>query len=316
MRKRNNNSVLAAVAVLSIVLLAGCTELPGRQSAKNEVEKSISEDAQQNIGEVVKQEIGKASAIVQQAVEETATKVVDEVKADSISKELSVSQEIGSASVLNIENAVGEIEVTSISGDQIHVSATILSHNGSLHKSDRQKIMDDAEVSIEVSGDTLKVSTHSKSSPKKDLWTWAQDKYGYSDFSISYTIELPASIDKYKITNNVGQIRLRNLEGNYHIVSNVGAINIEGAKLSGKSTVESNTGSIRMDIAGMKNDSSLKAKTNVGSLSAVLADGLKCSVEAESDLGQIKGVEGGKTDINGGGPLLSLSSDIGAITVQ
>lgn len=316
MRKRNNNSVLAAVAVLSIVLLAGCTELPGRQSAKNEVEKSISEDVQQNIGEVVKQEIGKAAATVQQAVEETATKVVEEVKADSISKELSVSQEIGSASVLNIENAVGEIEVTSISGDQINVSATILAHNSSLHKSDRQKIMDDAEVSIEVSGDNLKVSTHSKTSPKKDLWTWAQDKYGYSDFSISYNIEIPASLDKYKITNNVGQIHLHNLEGNYHIVSNVGAINIEGAKFTGKSTVESNTGSIRMDIAGMKDDSSLKAKTEVGSLSAVLADGMKCSVEAESDLGQIKGVKGGKTDINGGGPLLSLSSNIGAITVQ
>ncbi|WHY17465.1 hypothetical protein QNH28_18395 [Paenibacillus sp. G2S3] len=316
MRKRNNNSVLAAVAVLSIVLLAGCTELPGRQSAKNEVEQSISEDAQQNIGEVVKQELGKAAATVQQAVEETATKVVDEVKADSISKDLSVSQAIGSASVLSMDNAVGEIEVTAVAGDQIHVIATISSHNSSLHKSDRQKIMDDAEVSVEVSGDTLKVSTHSKSSPKKDLWTWAQDKYGYSDFTISYNIELPASMNEYKITNNVGQIRLRNLEGKYHIVSNVGAINIEGAKFTGKSTVESDTGSIRMDIAAMKDNSSLKAKTQVGSLSAVLADGMKCSLEAKSELGQIKGVEGGKTDINGGGPLLSLSSEIGAITVQ
>ncbi|WP_339320175.1 hypothetical protein [Paenibacillus sp. FSL R10-2734] len=316
MRKRNNNSVLAAVAVLSIVLLAGCTELPGRQSAKNEVDKSITEEAQQNIGEAVKQELSKAAATVQQAVEETATKVVDEVKADSITKELSVSQAIGSASVLSMDNAVGEVEVTAVTGDQINVIATISAHNSSLHKSDRQKIMDDAEVSIKVSGDTLKVYTNSKSSPKKDLWTWAQDKYGYSDFSISYNIELPTSIDEYIITNNVGQIRLRNLEGKYHIVSNVGAINIEGAKITGKSTVESDTGSIRMDIAEMKNDSSLKAKTNVGSLSAVLADGMKCSVEAESDLGQIKGVEGGKTDINGGGPLLSLSSDIGAITVQ
>ncbi|WP_375103302.1 hypothetical protein ACDZ28_27435 [Paenibacillus sp. RS8] len=316
MRKRNSNSVLAAVAVLSIVLLAGCTELPGRQSAKNEVEKSISEDAHQNFGEVVKQELGKAAATVQQAVEETATTVVDEIKADSISKELSVSQAIGTASVLSMDNAVGEIEVAAVTGDLIHVSATISSHNSSFHTSDRQKIMDDAEVSVKVSGDTLKVSTHSKSNPKKDLWTWAQDKYGYSDFSISYNIELPASMNKYIITNNVGQIRLRNLEGNYQIVSNVGAINIEGAKFTGKSTVKSDTGSIRMDIAGMKGDSSLQAKTEVGSLSAVLADGMKCSLEAKSDLGQIKGVEGGKTDINGGGPLVSLSSDIGAITVQ
>lgn len=71
-----------------------------------------------------------------------------------------------------------------------------------------------------------------------------------------------------------------------------------------------------MDIAGMKSDSRLKATTNVGSLNAVLADGVKCSLVAKSDLGQITGVEGGKRDVNGGGPLLSLSSDIGAITVE
>jgi hypothetical protein len=316
MKKSNKNSLMAAVAVFSIVLLAGCTELPGRQSTSNEVEHNDSEDVHQNIGEVVKQEIGKVAASVQQAVEDTAAKVVDEVKSDGISKTLSASQEIGSASVLSMNNAVGEIEVSSIPGDHINVKATILAHNSSAHESDRQKIMNDAEISIVFSGDTLKLSTHSKSSPKKDLWTWAQDKYGYSDFSISYSIEIPAHIDKYQITNNVGQVRLRNLDGNYRIVSNVGAIHIEGANFTGKSTLESNTGSIRMDIAGMKSDSSLKAKTNVGSLSAVLADGMKCSLKAESELGQIKGVEGGKTDINGGGPLISLNSDIGAITVQ
>ncbi|OMD91751.1 hypothetical protein BSK49_05610 [Paenibacillus odorifer] len=316
MKKSNTTSVMAAVAVLSIVLLAGCTELPGRQSANNELGKNITEDVQQNIGEAVKQELGKAAASVEQAVQDTATKVVDEVKANSISKELSLSKEIGSASVLSMNNAVGEIEVTSTTGDQINVSATILAHNSSAHKADRQKILDDAEISIDVSDDTLKVSTNSKSNPKKDLWTWAQDKYGYSDFSINYTIEIPTRMDEYQITNNVGQIRLRNLDGNYRIVSNVGAIDIEGANITGKSTLESNTGSIRMDIAGMKSDSRLKATTNVGSLNAVLADGVKCSLVAKSDLGQITGVEGGKRDVNGGGPLLSLSSDIGAITVE
>lgn len=316
MRKSNNHSVIAAVAVLSIVLLAGCTELPGRQSTKNEAETNISEEVQQNIGEAVKQEIGKAAASVQQAVQETATQVVDEVKANSISKELTASQEIGSSTVLSVNNPVGEVEVTSTTGDQITVSATILAHNNNARKSDREKILNDAEISIDVSGKTVEVSTHSKSNPKKDLWTWAQDKYGDSNFSINYRIEIPTSINKYQITNNVGHIFLRNLEGNYLITSNVGAIDIEGANFTGKSSVESNTGSIRMDIAGMKSDSSLKAKTNVGSLSAVLADGMKCSLVAKSELGQIIGVEGGKQDINGGGPLVSLSSDIGAITVQ
>lgn len=316
MKRSNANSVIAAAVVLSIVLLAGCTELPGRQSTRNDVEKSISEDMQLNIGDAVKEELGKAATSVQQTVEETATKIVDEVKAGGIRKELSASQKIGSASILSIDNEVGEVEITAVPGDQINIQTTILAENSSIHKSDRDKILEDAEVSVTISGDTLKVSTHAKSNPKKDLWTWAQNKYGYSDFSISYNIELPDSMANYQITNNVGQIKLRNLNGKYHIVSNVGAINIEGAKITGKSTIESNTGSIRMDLADIHSDSSLKIKTNVGSLNLVLADGMKCSVEAQSDLGQIKGVDGGRTDFNGGGPLLSLTSDIGAITVQ
>lgn len=316
MKKSNTNSVVAAVAVLSLVLLAGCTELPGKQSAKNESITNIAEEVQQNISETVTQEIGKAAASVQQAVQETTKNIAEEVKANSITKELTTSAEIGSATVLSMNNAVGEVEVTSYSGDQIIVSATILTSNNNARKSDYLEILDDADISIDISKDTLEVSTRSKTKPKKDLWTYAQDKYGYSDFSINYNIKIPDRMNKYQITNNVGHIFLRNLEGNYRIVSNVGAINIEGANFTGKSSVESNTGSIRMDISGMKDDSSLKASTDVGSLSTVLAEDVKCSLVAKSELGQIIGVEGGKQEINGGGPLLSLSSEIGAITVQ
>lgn len=316
MRNNNKHIKIAAVAVLSLVLLAGCKELPGKQAAKNDTEQNAPEGIQQNFGEVIKQEIGKAAAGVEQAVEETAAKVAEEVKENGISKDFSTTQKVGSASVLSIENSVGEVEVTAVAGDNINVTATILAHNSSAHESDLKEIFDNAEISINVSSDKLKVSTHSKTNPKKDLWTWAQNKYGYSDFSISYVIGVPESIEMYQITNNVGQIYLHDLQGTYRIVSNVGAIRIEGAHITGKSTVESNTGSIRLDIAEMESDSSLKAKTDVGSISAVLDDDVKCSLEAKSELGQITGVAGGKTDVNGGGPMLSLSSQIGSITVN
>lgn len=316
MKHNNKHIKLAAVAVMSLILLAGCTELPGKQAAKNDVEHNVSEGVQQNLGDAIKQELGKAAAGIEQAVEDTAAKVVDEVKADGISKEYSTTQKVGSSSVLSIENSVGEIEVTTVAGDHINVSATILAHNSSNHASDLQEILDNAEISIKINGDKLKVFTTSKMSPKKDLWNWAQDKYGFSDFSISYVIEVPNSIEMFQITNNVGQIYLHDLKGTYRVVSNVGAIRIEGAQIIGKSTVESNTGSIRLDIDEMESGSSLKAKTDVGSLSAVLDDDVKCSLEATSELGHISGVTNGKADFNGGGPLISLTSQIGAITVQ
>lgn len=316
MKNNNKHIKLAAVAVMSLILLAGCTELPGKQAAKNDVEQNTSESISQNIGEAIKQELGKAAAGVEKVVEDSATKIVQDVKANGISKDYSATQKVDSSSVLSIENSVGEIEVTTIAGDHINVSATILAHNSSNHESDLQEILDNAEISIKANGDNLKVFTSSKLSPKKDLWTWAQDKYGYSDFSISYVIQVPNSIEMYQITNNVGQIYLHDIKGTYRVVSNVGAIRIEGAHIIGKSSVESNTGSIRLDIDEMESGSSLKAKTDVGSLSAVLDDDVKCSVEAKSELGHITGVTNGKADFNGGGPLLSLSSEIGSITVQ
>lgn len=308
MLKNHTLILLAAVAVLSITLQSGCTPLPGKVDANHE--------AEQDIGESIKQEIGQTTANVEQTIQSTAAKVADAVAADSISKELSASLATDSASVLSIDNAVGTIEVTSIAGDQINVSATIMAHNVSAHSTDRQEILDHAEVSIQLNGNTLEVSTKPKESSKKDLWTWAQNKYGYSDFSINYVIEIPANLNRYQINNRVGEISLHNLQGTYHIVSNVGAISIEGAKVTGKSSVESNTGSIHLEISDMKNGSSLSAKSDIGSLTAVLAHDLKCNLDTESELGQITGAASGKSELGGGGPLLSLSTQIGAITVK
>ncbi|MRN56775.1 hypothetical protein [Paenibacillus monticola] len=308
MLKNHKLIMLAAVAVLSTTLLASCRPLPGKVDANHE--------AEQNIGEIIKQEIGQTTANVEQTVQNTADKVKDELTENSISKELSASLAIDSASVLSIDNAVGTIEITSIAGDNINVSATIMAHNVSAHSTDRQDILDHAEVSIQINGNTLEVSTTPKESAKKDLWTWAQDKYGYSDFSINYIIEIPANLNRYQINNRVGEISLHNLEGTYHIVSNVGAISIEGAKVTGKSSVESNTGSIHLGITDMKNGSSLKVKSDIGSLTAILANDLKCSLDIESELGQITGATNGTSELGGGGPLLSLSTQIGAITVQ
>ncbi|MNC33964.1 hypothetical protein D3C75_823760 [compost metagenome] len=109
---------------------------------------------------------------------------------------------------------------------------------------------------------------------------------------------------------------MQELQGTFDISSNVGSILIDNAQFSGKSTVKSNTGSIELDIRAMKAGSSLKAHSDIGKVIADLDSSLKCTVSAKSELGQITGTGAGKTDIKGGGPLLSLSTQIGSITVQ
>ncbi|WP_410514982.1 hypothetical protein PaeBR_11665 [Paenibacillus sp. BR2-3] len=312
---RNNYKPVLAAVVLSMVLLVGCTELPGKADS-NPGQNTAEEVVQQDFGAALQQKIGEATANIEQNVENAVDQVTESVKSKGVSEQLSVSEEIGSSSVLDIDNPVGEIKVLPASGNQMTVNATLWFKNNPSHEDDRQQILDNAEVSIQIAGDEVKVSTYAKDDPQKDIWSWAQDKVDYSDFSVDYVIEVPDGVDTFQITNNVGEVNLRDLKGTYRIVSNIGAVNISGAEVTGKSTVETNTGSIHLEIAGMSADSSLKAKTDIGGLTAVLDDSLKCSLETKSELGAITGAPGGKSIINGGGPLLSLFSSVGSITIN
>lgn len=315
MNRNHNIAKLAAVAVLSIAMLSGCRELPGKEAADNQLEQRLTGNSQQETAETFKQGLSEVTSNVEQAVQNTAAKVADELNSDSMSKELVTSRKADSSSAIILENSVGEVKITSGSSDSIIVKATVVTHLG-LNQETERKILDNAEVTIQADGDELKVSTHAKNEPKKDLWAWAQKKYGASNFTIDYEIEVPAAIDEYDISNNVGKIQLQSLHGTFHIASDVGAIVMDNTQFSGKSTVESNTGSIKLDIHGMETGSSLKASSDIGKVTAELEDSLKCTVSAKTELGHIKGTGAGNTDINGGGPLVSLSTQIGSITVQ
>lgn len=340
MRKNHNTAAIAAAAVLSLVLLAGCRELPGKEAANNQLEQSFSgergqglaeaeqdisestsdlgmhiEEAVADIGAGISEGISTAMDGVGQAAQNTAELVVNKIDADGISREFSTSAEVGSATILSLDNAVGQIEIVAGEGDTINVTATVIAHNKAKDKF-AAEVLDKAEATVKISGDKLVVTTHAKENPKKDLWSWAQKKYGTSDFSINYVIEVPSSIDRYEINNNVGTIQLYGLQGLFHIASDVGSIVLEDVNIADTSTVKSDTGNIRLDIRDMQSSSSLKASSSLGAITASLAPDLNCTVEAKSDLGQISGIGKGKQDLNGGGPLLSLSTDIGSISVQ
>lgn len=301
---------MAAAAALTAILLAGCTDLPGKTSGgtDNSLETSID-----TIGETVQQEAGKAADTARQAVETAASDAADRIKSGSIVKELTFIRAAGNADTLRLDHSVGEIEVKSGSGNDVKVTATIRSYGKLFRKADRQQILDNAELSIQEKGGELRLSTVSKEAPSTDLWTWAEKTFGFADFSISYVIEAPKSLSRYEITDDVGKIKLRGLTGSFQVSGDVGGIEIEDAHITGKSTVSTDTGSISLHFNAI--DADLTAKTDVGSISAALDQSVKCTLEANSELGRISGAPSGKSDVNGGGPLLSLSSSVGSINV-
>lgn len=344
MNKKSSTPKIAALAVFSLVLLAGCRELPGKEAANNQLEQRLSGDVQQEhtgqeldnlsqeigndisdamaeLGQELNEssaelatELNEAMSDVQQAVQDTASVAAEHLATGSTSKELTAALEIGSSTTLNLDHAVGDIEICPAEDSTLRVKAVIITHNP-LSSEHIAELLNHAEVTIKSSGDKLNISTHAKDSPKKNLWSWAQKKYGYSDFSINYVIQLPSRVENIKIHNDVGAIKLRDLQGSFDIGSDVGAISLLNVEIKDKSTVKTNTGSIALDIREMDSGSSLKAKSDVGMITASLASGLKCTVAASSELGQISGTASGKQDFNGGGPLLSLSTEIGSISV-
>lgn len=275
------------------ILLAGCDGIADKSA------------------DVIKQGVNEAVAMGN-----TVSDKALDWKKDGIRKDLSAAQAAGSALKLHLENKVGNIEMKAASGDQINVNATIWSQNDSSRKAEYEEIMDNAEISIIKNGEQLDVVTHPKGDEKHDLWEWAKDKYGKSNFSIEYVVEIPASMNSFEIISDVGEIHLSDLKGTYHISNHVGRIHIERAHITGKSSVESEAGSLRLSINEMDSKSSLKAVTKVGSINAALADSLECSLQIDSEVGRITGAAKGKSDINGGGPLLSLTSSVGSIAIE
>ncbi|MBY0010127.1 hypothetical protein [Paenibacillus typhae] len=326
MRKKHNTAIIAAVTVFSLVLLAGCRELPGKEAADQQLEESLSgsnsagflESLSLDAGvaaEDLGREIAKAADDVHDAVKETAAEAAEQINENSLKQELTTSLTAGGSARLQLDNAVGKIELIPGEGDILTVSATLIAHNPLTRDTDR-KILDNAEVSIENKSGRLTVSAHPKDNPDKSLWTWAQKEYGHSDFSINYVIEVPETVTAYDIANNVGSIELTGLEGGFDITSDVGTITLKDAVITGKSKVKSETGSIVLELEGMDSGSSLTASSAIGAIKASLAGSLNCTVKADSELGAINGVTEGRQDYNGGGPMLSLSTEIGAISVQ
>ncbi|MDR0269188.1 DUF4097 family beta strand repeat-containing protein [Paenibacillus sp.] len=284
---------IGAIAILSTALLAGCDTVS---------------DAVQS----VRQDVHEVVAATGDTVSGTTNDITDALMKNGEQLKLTAQREIGTETVLRIDHAVGNIALVPGSGNTLSVKTTVWFTD----KKSYRNIAEEAETSLVSTNGQLKIITNPKGNPSQDLWDWADSKFGYSRFKIDYEVEVPASITSFDITNNVGKITMDNLKGVYQVHSDVGEIAVGGAYISGESQIESNAGKLRLSISGMAEDSSLKAKTDVGSIHASFADQLSCTLETDSDIGLVSGASKGKQDINGGGPLVALSSSVGNITIE
>lgn len=103
MRKKHNTAIIAAVTVFSLVLLAGCRELPGKEAADQQLEESLSgsnsagflESLSLDAGvaaEDLGRKIAEAADDVHDAVKETAVEAAEQINENSLRQLRNFSQ--------------------------------------------------------------------------------------------------------------------------------------------------------------------------------------------------------------------------------
>ncbi|WP_148302540.1 hypothetical protein [Caldalkalibacillus mannanilyticus] len=229
------------------------------------------------------------------------------------SKDLELTQE--TVDTLLLKNQVGDIQIKSSPIEQITVHTTI-TQLGRDNQRIVEEIIQQAETSIIINKNEAEIVTHPAQHENMDIWKWAKREYGDAKFSIHYEIEIPHSVKGIDISTHVGEIELSDFKGVYNVQNNVGAIIVDGAHIMGKSVIHSDVGSLHLKINQMDEQSTLSAKTDVGEIQANFNESLPLTLNVKTDLGIINGASKGKNEINGGGPAVTLSTSVGAITVE
>ena len=240
----------------------------------------------------------------------------EQVRTLGVKGNLESIEELDLKETLILKNEVGNIEVTAAADGKMTVQAVIWALDNDSGKEILQNVLEQAVITVSYKGGKMDITVRSKKDAKLDLWTWAEKEYGNSKFTINYKVELPSAVTSFELSTGVGEIHLSNLNGTYTVNNNAGTITIEEGHVRGKSTVKSEAGSILLGINEMVKGSSLKATTDVGNLTAKLPSSLAYKLKTETDLGKVTGAVKGKSDINGGGPLITLTTSVGIITVN
>lgn len=283
----------AAAVMVSGLLLTGCDTV-------NQAAQSVKEDLQQ------------VTAAAGDSIGSAASGMADRIKRRGEPVELTARHEAGSDAVLDIDHKVGNIHLVPGAGDTVQVKTTIWF----LKDRSYQNLAEQAETSLIPEGGNLRLVTSAKDDPNRNLWDWAESKYGYADFIIDYKVEVPASVTGIDIASDVGEVNVDGFKGNYRIRNNVGNIVVNDGHVMGSSDIQADAGSLELRISGIEEGASLTARTDVGSIRAAFADTMKYTLLAESELGALNGVTSGKQAFNGGGPEISLLTSAGGITVE
>ncbi len=204
------------------------------------------------------------------------TDKITEAIIDSVGKEKAERQESHTINAedfdtLKISSSVGDITISSHDSPDAVINLNIAAHTGSKEKS--EQLIEEFIYSVEENMNSINIDTAFKKLNMDD-----------NNVSTDLSINVPKNIENIIISLNVGDVHIKNINGNYEIENNVGDISIENSAAS--YNIKTNVGEINLTDAAAVNNSEFI--TNTGDIKISLNDITNAAkIKAAADVGDI-----------------------------
>jgi hypothetical protein len=252
-------------------------------------------------------------------------------------------------------NVCGNIEVCGWDQNTVQIRAVKMVRRVS-NQEEAQEWLNKIEIGIEQEGNTIRVeakfpenrelyirkSRDRETLFKKILSGLASLPWGKAQVEVTFKVMLPRRTD-VDLCDNLGDIEASNLEGNIKAKTDMGTIKMAG--LSGdltagtamgeivmegvKGSVEAGTdlGSITASLETVEPGNNISLHSDMGGISLALPGSTGADLDLSTELGGINvdlpvTVQGEITrerisgKINGGGPLIKVSTDLGGVEIK
>ena len=199
--------------------------------------------------------------------------IIDSVGKEDAKRQESHQVEATNLTKLDIESSVGNIFITTHDSSEVTVDLNITAKSKSKEKA--QQLVDNFNYSINEKWDTLKIVTTQEDSNILDN----------DNIQTELSVNIPKNIKSFVISLNVGDIDIKNTDGNFEINNNVG--NIEIYSSAGSFNLKSDVGEVILDNCTPLNKTELKA--NTGDIKVIFTDITEAkTITAETGVGDIE----------------------------
>jgi hypothetical protein len=243
-------------------------------------------------------------------------------KGTTLTEEQNIARNAADTEKLKISDTAGNISVkASTSGD---ISIKAIKKVKGTNDEMKKEVMENIDIVVEGSGNSLSVHPSTKDGKKDDLWKWAERLYEGTQVTVDFELEVPENIKVYTVDSNAGNISFNDVNGEIAIKSNAGNVDLNLVTLTGSSDIEINAGNINIG-ADISKASKLTVINTAGNVTLKLPASSEFDLMAKLTAGNVSGsflsgthINSGtvRQKINGGGTEVNVTTVAGNVTID